>query len=82
MKANIVPIGNSKGIRIPKTILEECKIQNEVLIKIEGDTILIKPVKRKPRKNWEKSFQKMHGRKEDALILDDLPDVDTFHWEW
>ncbi len=82
MKANIVPIGNSKGIRIPKTILEECKIQNEVLIEIDGDTILIKPVKRKPRKNWEKSFRIMHERKEDSLIMDDLLDAGTFDWEW
>jgi antitoxin MazE len=74
MKANVVPIGNSRGIRIPKTVLEECKIGDEVEVEVEDQTIIIKPVKHKPRKNWEKAFQKMHEQNEDRLILDDLLD--------
>ena len=82
MKASVVPIGNSKGIRIPKTVLEECKIGDEVELEVEGQTILIKPVKHKPRKNWEKAFRKMHEQNEDSLILDDLLDAGTLDWEW
>ena len=82
MKASVVAIGNSKGIRIPKTVLEQCKIEDEVVLEIEGETILIKPVKHKPRKNWEKAFRKMHERDEDSLILDDLLDLNTLDWEW
>ena len=82
MKATVVPIGNSKGIRIPKTVLEECKIEDEVLIQVEGETILIKPLKHKPRRNWEKAFRKMHEQNEDSLILDDLLDAGTLDWEW
>ena len=82
MKASVIPIGNSKGIRIPKTVLEECKIEDEVVLEIEGETILIKPVKHKPRKNWEKAFRKMHEQHEDSLILDDLSDLNTLDWEW
>jgi len=82
MKASVVPIGNSRGIRIPKTVLEECKIDDEVLIQVEDETILIRPVKHKPRKNWEKAFRKMHEQNEDSLILDDLLDTGTLDWEW
>ena len=82
MKASVVPIGNSKGIRIPKTVLEECKIEDEVVIEIEGETILIRPVKHKPRKNWEKGFRRMHEQGEDSLILDDLLDLNILDWEW
>ncbi len=82
MKASVIPIGNSRGIRIPKTILEECKIGDEVEVEIEGQTILIRPVKHKPRKNWEKAFRKMHEQAEDNLILDDLLDPNTLDWEW
>ena len=82
MKASVVPIGNSKGIRIPKTVLEQCKIDNEVVIEVEGETILIKRVKHKPRKNWEKAFHKMHEKKEDSPILEDLLDADTLDWKW
>ncbi len=82
MKASVVPIGNSKGIRIPKPILEECSIKDEVEIEVEGRTILIRPVKHKPRKNWGKAFRRMHEQDEDELIIDDLLDPDTLDWEW
>ena len=82
MKATIVPIGNSRGIRIPRTILEECNIHDEVNLDVEGDTILIKPVKRRPRRNWERSFQRMRERREDELLVYDAIDLDDPDWEW
>lgn len=82
MKANVVPIGNSRGIRIPKAVLEECKIGDEVEVEVEDQTIIIKPVKHKPRKNWEKAFRKMHEQNEDRLILDDLLDAEILDWKW
>ncbi len=82
MKATIVPIGNSKGIRIPKTILEQCNIEKEVVLEIEGQNIIIKPFKKEPRKNWEQYFRKMKVRDEDRLIIDDKIDLDVADWEW
>lgn len=82
MKATIVPIGNSKGIRIPKAILEQCHIENEVVLEVEADNIIIKPVKKEPRKNWEQYFRKMKASKEDQLIIDDKIDLDMVNWEW
>ncbi len=82
MKANIVPIGNSKGIRIPKTILAQCHIEKEVFLEVEDDNIIIKPIKKKPRENWEQYFKKMKEGKEDQLIIDDKIDLDMVGWEW
>ena len=82
MKISVVPIGNSKGIRLPKTVLEECKIDDEVELNVEGETIVIKPVKHKPRKNWDKAFRKMHEQDEDQLLVDDLLDLHTLDWKW
>ena len=82
MKATIVPIGNSKGIRIPKTILEQCNIEKEVVLEIEDQNIIIKPFKKEPRKNWEQYFRKMKKRDEDRLIIDDKIDLDVADWEW
>ncbi|MCI0442765.1 AbrB/MazE/SpoVT family DNA-binding domain-containing protein [bacterium] len=82
MKVSVVPIGNSRGIRLPKTVLEECKIDDEVELNVEGETIVIKPVKHKPRKNWGKAFRKMHEQGEDQLIVDDLLDLHTLDWKW
>ncbi|GAH76797.1 unnamed protein product, partial [marine sediment metagenome] len=46
MLINIVPIGNSKGIRIPKAILDQCDIENEVDLEVENGKIIIEPIKR------------------------------------
>lgn len=82
MKAAIVPIGNSKGIRIPKAILEQCHIDKEVVLEVEGNNIIIKPAINEPRKEWEQYFMKMKERGEDQLIIGDKIDLDMEGWEW
>ena len=82
MKIPIVPIGNSKGIRIPKAILEQCNITNDVSLEVKGDSIVIKPVEDKPRKDWEKYFKKMKDEKEDRLVINDQVDLEMEDWEW
>ena len=82
MKVSIVPIGNSKGIRIPKTILEQCHIRKSVILEVKGGGIVIKPVKEEPRKGWDQEFEGMHENKDDQLIIDDNIDLDMEGWEW
>ncbi len=82
MKLRIVPIGNSRGVRIPKAILEKCHVRDEVELEIEGNRIILKPVKKRPRKGWDKAFLKMKGRKEDRLLIEDKLDFDLKDWEW
>lgn len=82
MKANIVSIGNSKGIRIPKVLLKQFDIHDQVELEIEEEGIVIKPVKSKPREGWDKAFKLMHERREDALLIDEKTDFDREGWEW
>lgn len=82
MKVNIVPIGNSKGIRIPKTFLEQCRIKNEVLLEMDGENIVIKPLKKIARKGWDEHFKKMRDNKEDKMLIDDNMDIGMEGWEW
>ena len=82
MKLSVVQIGNSQGVRIPKTVLEQCKIGDEVSLEVEGESIVIRPLRRKPRKNWEQAFSKMHKRNEDALIIENVLDEEDEGWEW
>ena len=82
MRTSIVQIGNSKGIRIPKAILEQCHIEKEVQLEIENNAIIIKPYKRKPRKEWEKYFKKMRANNDDKLIIDDNIDIEMENWDW
>ena len=82
MKTKLISIGNSKGIRIPKVVLQECNIENDVELKVEKDRIIIKPLKQKPRQKWDRAFKLMHERKEDALVIDEALDMEMEDWEW
>jgi len=82
MKVAIIPIGNSKGIRIPKAILKQCHIEKDVDLEVKGNSIVIKSIKKEPRKNWEQYFKKMKENEDDNLIIDDKVDLDMVNWEW
>lgn len=82
MKVNIVSIGNSKGIRIPKSILDQCNFNKEADLEVQNNKLVIKPVKKKIRDGWGNAFKIMHERKEDALLLEDSLDIGMKNWEW
>ena len=81
MKATIIPIGNSRGIRIPKSILEQCRIKDSVELEVDGDRIVIKPLKKRPRVGWTEKFERMHELNEDALVIGESIDAGE-DWEW
>lgn len=82
MKVNIVSIGNSKGIRIPKSILDQCKFNTEAELEVANNKLIIKPVRKKSRDGWGSACRSMHERNEDALLLDDSLDSEMKTWEW
>jgi antitoxin MazE len=82
MKVSIISVGNSKGIRIPKSILEQCRFDKEAELEVENNIIVLKPVRGKSRKGWDKAFKLMRERKEDELLLDDSLDIEMKNWEW
>jgi len=80
MEAAIIKIGNSKGLRLSKSILEKYNIIERVEIILEKGRIILKPIE-KPRNNWEAAFQKMHSDNDDQLLVNDVFDNETFE-EW
>jgi antitoxin MazE len=82
VKVNIVSIGKSKGIRIPKSISDQCNFNKEADLEVEHNKLVIKPVKKKIREGWDNTFKLMHERKEDVLLLDDSLDIEMKNWEW
>jgi antitoxin MazE len=84
MRARLVRIGNSQGIRIPKPLLEQAGLQDEVEIEVEGNRLVIFPL-RHPRAGWDEAFQAM-ARQGDDTLLDggDLQPTrwDEEEWEW
>ena len=71
MELSVINIGNSKGIRLSKTILEKYQIQDKIELILEKEFIILKP-NVEPRKNWEKAFKKMHENGDDKLLIDDI----------
>lgn len=80
MEISVINIGNSKGIRLSKTILEKYSIRDKIEIILEKGFIILKP-KTEPRKGWEKAFKKMHENGDDQLLIDDVFEDETFE-EW
>ncbi|MBW7870122.1 MAG: AbrB/MazE/SpoVT family DNA-binding domain-containing protein [Flavobacteriia bacterium] len=80
MELPVINIGNSKGIRIPKAILEQYQISDTIELILEKGRIILKP-KSKPRKGWAKSFKEMHESGDDTLLINDVFDDETFE-EW
>lgn len=68
MRLAVVSIGNSKGIRIPKAILDKYHIRDSVELELREDALLLKPV-RTPRVGWENSFRQMHENSDDRLLI-------------
>lgn len=82
MQLDVVQIGNSKGIRIPKAILKQCQIEDQVDLEVEDGKIILEARKKTPRKGWEKAFKAMATNRDDALLIDDNIDVAMDDWEW
>lgn len=80
METNIVKIGNSKGIRLSKTLLEKYQIKDKVELLLEDDQIIIKPIS-KPREGWDLKFKEMHENGDDQLLMDDVFEDEKFE-EW
>jgi len=84
IKVKIIRIGNSRGIRLSKSLIEQYNMKDEVLLEAKKDSIVIRRVE-KPRERWEKSFEKMRLRGDDAL-LDNGTEVesewDQEEWQW
>ena len=71
MNLNVVRIGNSKGIRIPKKILEECHITNIVNLRVKGTRIILESIPNKARKGWMEAAQMAHAAGDDKLLFPD-----------
>jgi antitoxin MazE len=80
MLTHVISIGNSKGIRLPASLLRQYNIHEEVELLAGKDEIIIRPLRKKPRDGWSEAFADMHTRGDDELVIDD--DLDLEAWEW
>jgi len=80
MEISVIKIGNSKGIRLSKTLIDRYNIKETVDLIMDKGQIILKPVS-KPRKEWEKAFEKMAKNEDDNLLIDDVFDDESLG-EW
>jgi len=83
MNAKIIQIGNSKGIRLPKSIIVDYKLEDELQIELREDYIVLKPVVKDPRAGWEEIYKNAANKltKEEKIWLnfkDSIPE----EWTW
>ncbi|MEO7084558.1 MAG: AbrB/MazE/SpoVT family DNA-binding domain-containing protein [Gemmatimonadaceae bacterium] len=81
VKARIVAIGNSQGIRIPKPLLEQAGLVGDVELHAEDGRIVIAAA-RQPRAGWAQAAAALRARGEDGLIETPAPAFDAEEWEW
>ena len=82
MKAKLIAIGNSRGVRLPKPLIEEAGLEEEVEIHAREGEIVIRALK-KSRAGWAEAAKLGHDRKEDVLIdLETSTRFDDTEWEW
>jgi antitoxin MazE len=77
MDISIIPIGNSKGIRLSKTLLEKYNIRDTVELIMEKGYIILRP-RSNPRKGWEKAFRRMHENGDDKPLMADIFNDESF----
>ena len=83
MKTSLIRIGNSHGVRIPKAVIEQCGLKNEVDMAVKNGAVVIAPA-RKPRAGWAEAFKRMGEAGDDGpLIPDELRnEFDNTEWTW
>ncbi len=84
MKARLITIGKSKGIRIPPSLLKKSRLGDEVQLDATEGQITIRSKKR-AREGWEKDFKRMAANGDDKLFRDDPPllsEWDETEWQW
>lgn len=83
MKTRLIRIGNSRGVRIPKALVEQCGLGEEVELTVAGRTLVVAPARR-VREGWDQAFAAMAAARDDAPLLpkDMSSDWDEQEWTW
>ena len=83
MKVNLIRIGNSKGVRIPSSIIKECGLDEEIEMRVEQGVIVLSPL-RGVRQGWDAAFEAMAATGDDAALIPDTLEsgFDKEEWTW
>ncbi|NSW52609.1 MAG: AbrB/MazE/SpoVT family DNA-binding domain-containing protein [Anaerolineae bacterium] len=75
IRSKIIQIGNSRGVRIPHTLLEQAGLYEAIQMHVEGNQLIIQPAA--PRTGWAEQFALMAANQDDGM----LDEPTTTHWD-
>lgn len=82
MKARLIRIGNSRGVRLPKPVIEEAGLEEHVELQVRGGAVVISS-RRRARAGWAEAARRMRERGEDRLLDEPTPTrFDEKEWRW
>jgi len=81
MKTELVRIGNSRGVRIPKPFIEQCRLGGTVELRVANDCLIISPG-HQPRQGWDDAFRASSHAAHDELMLETTEPNEFDHKEW
>jgi len=85
MKTKLVRIGNSKGVRIPKPLIEQSGLSEDIELILKDNEIILRSANG-PRKDWERAFKKMAAQGDDQLMHPEIAESpnnwDETEWTW
>jgi antitoxin MazE len=83
IKTRLIRTGASRGVRIPKAFIEQCNLGETVELSIEGNRLIVEPVKEN-RQGWEEAMEEMAQLEDDQLLIDDgiSHSWDENEWQW
>jgi len=83
MEANIIKVGNSKGIIIPSKFLKLIGLNERVSIDVEDNRLIIESIEDNPREKWESLFQKANSKDDMDILIPDVFEDESFEeWKW
>ncbi len=80
MELSIIQIGNSKGFRLSKTLIDKYNIKDKVELILEKGYFILKPISQ-PRKDWDIAFKEMGENQDDQLLFNDVFENENLE-EW
>jgi antitoxin MazE len=82
MRARLIRIGNSRGIRLPKPIIQQVGLTGEIDVRIRDGAVIIRPAGQ-PRSGWAEAAKHMRIRGGDQLLDEPIPTrFDEKEWQW
>ena len=81
MRALLVHIGNSRGVRIPKPFVKQVGLEDEVEMEVRGSQLVIRAARR-ARAGWDEQFAAMAARGDDRLLATPASRWDESEWQW